>query len=114
MAEFETITVKPLHPTFAAEVEGVDFQNLSDKQLSEVVAAVTTVCAFLFLHIFEPSILVSTVFADEILGSTVWRMCFPQDGPYRYNACRFFAPTRRTRHHQEVHDRWTEAALRLL
>ena len=39
MSAFSTITVKELHPTFAAEVQGVDFQNLSDKQFDEVVAA---------------------------------------------------------------------------
>ncbi len=30
--EFKTLTIKKLHPTFGAEVEGVDFQNLSDEQ----------------------------------------------------------------------------------
>ncbi|OCL11759.1 alpha-ketoglutarate-dependent 2,4-dichlorophenoxyacetate dioxygenase [Glonium stellatum] len=39
--QFKTITVKELHPTFAAEVEGVDFQNLTEEQFREVVAAVT-------------------------------------------------------------------------
>lgn len=51
MAEFETISVKPLHLTFAAEVAGVDFQNLSDKQFSDVLAAIAKVCAvFLYMY----------------------------------------------------------------
>lgn len=41
--EFKTITVKELHPTFAAEVSGVDFQNLSDNQFQEVMAAMAKV-----------------------------------------------------------------------
>lgn len=40
---YETITVKALHPTFAAEVQGVDFSQLSNKQLDEVVAALAKV-----------------------------------------------------------------------
>ncbi|KAK3387273.1 alpha-ketoglutarate-dependent 2,4-dichlorophenoxyacetate dioxygenase [Podospora didyma] len=36
---FQTITVKELHPTFGAEVFGVDFDNASDEQLHEIVAA---------------------------------------------------------------------------
>ncbi|KAI0112561.1 alpha-ketoglutarate-dependent 2,4-dichlorophenoxyacetate dioxygenase [Nemania sp. FL0031] len=37
--QFKTIQVKKLHPTFAAEISGVDFDNVSDEQFSEVVAA---------------------------------------------------------------------------
>lgn len=40
---FKTITVKELHPTFGAEIEGVDFDNLTDEQFSEVKAALTKV-----------------------------------------------------------------------
>lgn len=40
---FETITVKELHPTFAAEIEGVDFQKLSDQQYEEVIGALAKV-----------------------------------------------------------------------
>lgn len=43
MTHFKTITVKELHPTFAAEVEGVDFENLSDEQLQEILAAMAKV-----------------------------------------------------------------------
>ncbi|KAI0169298.1 taurine catabolism dioxygenase [Hypoxylon sp. FL1284] len=45
---FKTITVKELHPTFAAEVSGVNFQNLSDEQFEEIVAAMAKygVCVF--------------------------------------------------------------------
>ncbi|KAI1141328.1 taurine catabolism dioxygenase [Hypoxylon sp. FL0543] len=36
---FKTITVKELHPTFGAEISGVDFQNVSEEQFKEIVAA---------------------------------------------------------------------------
>ena len=41
--DFKTIVTKPLHPTFAAEVESVDFENLSDEQFSEILAAMAKV-----------------------------------------------------------------------
>ena len=41
--EFKTLTVNKLHPTFAAEVEGVDFQNLSDEQFEEILMAMAKV-----------------------------------------------------------------------
>lgn len=41
---FETIEVKELHPTFAAEVAGVDFQDVPEKQFTEIIAAMAKVC----------------------------------------------------------------------
>lgn len=41
--EFKTLTIKPLHPTFGAEVEGVNFQNLSDEQFQEILLAMAKV-----------------------------------------------------------------------
>ncbi|KAF2875210.1 alpha-ketoglutarate-dependent 2,4-dichlorophenoxyacetate dioxygenase [Massariosphaeria phaeospora] len=45
---FKTITVKELHPTFGAEVQGVDFPNPSEEQFNEVLAAMAKygVCVF--------------------------------------------------------------------
>ena len=40
---FDTITVKELHPTFAAEIGGVNFEDISDKQFSEIQAALAKV-----------------------------------------------------------------------
>ena len=40
---FKTITVNELHPTFAAEVSGVDFQNLSEEQFQEIMEAMAKV-----------------------------------------------------------------------
>ena len=40
---FKTITVKPLHPTFAAEVIGVDWPDPSDEQFKEIKAAMAKV-----------------------------------------------------------------------
>ncbi|KAH7122515.1 hypothetical protein B0J11DRAFT_341228 [Dendryphion nanum] len=36
---FQTISIKELHPTYGAEVVGVDFQNMSEEQFKEVRAA---------------------------------------------------------------------------
>ncbi len=40
---FRTIEVTELHPTFGAEIRGVDFVNLSDEQLAETKAAMAKV-----------------------------------------------------------------------
>lgn len=40
---FKTISVKQLHPTFGAEVEGADFSDMSDEQLTELKAAMAKV-----------------------------------------------------------------------
>lgn len=41
--QFKTITVKELHPTFGAEIQGVDFDNLPDEQFNEIKAALAKV-----------------------------------------------------------------------
>ncbi|KAK0634737.1 alpha-ketoglutarate-dependent 2,4-dichlorophenoxyacetate dioxygenase [Bombardia bombarda] len=45
---FQTFAVKELHPTFGAEITGVDFENTSDEQLEEIRAAMAkyAVCVF--------------------------------------------------------------------
>jgi alpha-ketoglutarate-dependent 2,4-dichlorophenoxyacetate dioxygenase len=40
---FKRITVKELHPTFAAEVQDVDFANVDDETVAEIRAAVDKV-----------------------------------------------------------------------
>ena len=40
---FKTIEIKKLHPTFAAEVSGVNFEDMSEEQFSEIIAAITKV-----------------------------------------------------------------------
>ena len=42
--QWKTITAKETHPSFCAEIEGVDFQNLSDEQMTEVLEAMAKVC----------------------------------------------------------------------
>ncbi len=37
------LNVKPLHPTFGAEVEGVDLQHLSDDDFQEILALMAKV-----------------------------------------------------------------------
>ncbi|KAI1846388.1 hypothetical protein JX266_007593 [Neoarthrinium moseri] len=44
----ETITVRELHPTFLAEVEGVNFPAISDEQFSEIVNAMAKYGACVF------------------------------------------------------------------
>lgn len=41
--QFSTIAVRELHPTFGAEIKGVDFDNLSDEQFNEVKTALAKV-----------------------------------------------------------------------
>ncbi|RYP80660.1 hypothetical protein DL769_002342 [Monosporascus sp. CRB-8-3] len=38
---YRTIKVRELHPTFGADIEGVDFSNLSDEAFTEVLTALT-------------------------------------------------------------------------
>lgn len=53
---FKTITVKQLHPTFGAEIQGVDFDNLSDEQFDEVKAALAKVSTALLLTLPPPQL----------------------------------------------------------
>ena len=46
---FKTLKVKELHPTFAAEVEGADFLNMTEEQFGEVKAAMAKVRTFLYV-----------------------------------------------------------------
>ena len=41
--EFKTFRVKELHPSFGAEIEGVDFPNPSEEQFREILAAMSKV-----------------------------------------------------------------------
>jgi hypothetical protein len=41
---FKTINVKELHPTFGAEIEGVDFPHPSDEQFEEILKAMAKAC----------------------------------------------------------------------
>lgn len=40
---FETISIRELHPTYGAEVIGVNFQEMADEQLREIKAAMAKV-----------------------------------------------------------------------
>jgi alpha-ketoglutarate-dependent 2,4-dichlorophenoxyacetate dioxygenase len=42
-SEFETFRVKELHPTFGAEIEGVDFPNPGNEQFEELLQAMAKV-----------------------------------------------------------------------
>ncbi|KAF2835211.1 alpha-ketoglutarate-dependent 2,4-dichlorophenoxyacetate dioxygenase [Patellaria atrata CBS 101060] len=46
--EFKTLTVNELHPTFGAEVRGIDFEHISDEQFEEILKALAKygVCVF--------------------------------------------------------------------
>jgi alpha-ketoglutarate-dependent 2,4-dichlorophenoxyacetate dioxygenase len=43
---YNTITINELHPTFAAEVQGVNFQPLSEEQFQEVLSALAKVRSY--------------------------------------------------------------------
>jgi alpha-ketoglutarate-dependent 2,4-dichlorophenoxyacetate dioxygenase len=43
---YSTMAIKELHPTFAAEVQGVNFQDLSEQQFQEILSALAKVCSF--------------------------------------------------------------------
>ncbi|RWA13657.1 hypothetical protein EKO27_g1450 [Xylaria grammica] len=45
---FKTFEVKELHPTFAAEIKGVNFDDVSEEQFTEILAAIAKygVCVF--------------------------------------------------------------------
>ena len=40
---FDQLKITPIHATFGAEVEGVDFANLSDEVYNEILAAMAKV-----------------------------------------------------------------------
>ena len=40
---YRTITVRELHPSFAAEVNGVNWNNVTDEQFDEIVQAMAKV-----------------------------------------------------------------------
>ena len=50
---FKHITVKEIHPTFAAEVGGIDFSSpIADDVFAEILAAITKVRVFrIFIRI---------------------------------------------------------------
>lgn len=66
---FKTISIKELHPTFGAEVEGVDWQNMTDEQFDEIVEAMAKVRV---LNYFFYS-------SADLLSTLVWRLCFQKD-----------------------------------
>lgn len=41
--QFKTLTVRELHPTFAAEVSGVNFNDVPEEQFSEILEAMAKV-----------------------------------------------------------------------
>jgi len=53
---FKTLTVKELHPTFGAEVSGIDFtQPVPDEQFQEILAAMAKVRGFEFMMCAGPN-----------------------------------------------------------
>lgn len=57
---FKTITVKELHPTFGAEIEGADFENTTNEQFEEIKAALAKVCG-----LFLPALSYTHLGTDE-------------------------------------------------
>jgi len=42
-SEFKHLQIRELHPTFGAEIDGVDLANASDEEFQEVLAAMAKV-----------------------------------------------------------------------
>jgi alpha-ketoglutarate-dependent 2,4-dichlorophenoxyacetate dioxygenase len=42
-SSFQKLDVKPLHPTFGAEIENVNLSNVSDETFQEILAAMAKV-----------------------------------------------------------------------
>jgi alpha-ketoglutarate-dependent 2,4-dichlorophenoxyacetate dioxygenase len=40
---FQKLNIKPLHPTFGAEIEDVNLSNVSDETFQEILAAMAKV-----------------------------------------------------------------------
>jgi hypothetical protein len=81
--EFKTLTIKKLHPTFAAEVEGVNFQDLTDEQFQEIFAAMAKVriTSRQILAIGLERLMIFGFIFRFISGltlTTVWRVHVPQ------------------------------------
>jgi len=84
---FKTLTVKELHPTFAAEVEGADFLNMTEEQFGEVKAAMAKVRSFFYVVCLCSSLVLigfggcSTAFASfATLAWTMIRMSRSRNG----------------------------------
>jgi hypothetical protein len=80
--EFKHIQVQELHPTFGAEIKGVDFSKpVSDEVFAEILAAITKVG---HLH--------STLTSELTPMCTVWCLHVPQDRIRRCETCRLRPP----------------------
>lgn len=68
--QFKTISVKELHPTFAAEVSGVNFQDMSEEQFSEIIDAMAKVRLYTYPYPF--STVAFPRHATQVLGYDVY------------------------------------------
>ena len=66
--EFKTLTFKKLHPTFAAEVEGVDFSKpIPDDVFKEILAASAKVTPSTTVYICPITVTnMSSVWSDRL------------------------------------------------
>ncbi|KAJ2985746.1 hypothetical protein NUW58_g5369 [Xylaria curta] len=103
---FKTITVEKLHPTFAAEVSGVNFDDLSEEQFSEILAAMAKVrmgrtqltpfprpINYIYLPTYEQK---------HFIENPLRRLRLPQHRSLRRSARILLAALRRSRQHQAV------------
>ena len=90
---FSHISVKPLHPTFTAEVSGVDFSSpIPDDVFSEVLAALTKV-----------NVPFHTRPIYNLTTLSVWRSILPEDRSHGRIPHRILQTTRRTRRCNAIH-----------
>ena len=73
-APFKTLRVKELHPTFGAEIEGVDFDNVSDETLGEIISAMAKVRYALFVSRFSPGCILLPFLLCGIVLRCLWKI----------------------------------------
>ena len=83
---FQTISVKELHPTFGAEVIGVNFPNPDEEQRKEVLAAMAKVRSV--EQMYTNSLIVANV------TFLVWLLRLPKHRNERRRACSLFTTVR--------------------
>ena len=72
---FTHLSAKPLHPTFGAEIRGLDFRSSfpSDGAVNELIQAVAKVCLVSALHLSMHPVKYRNVFTKNRI--TVWYCC---------------------------------------
>ena len=99
---YKTLSVKELHPTFGAEVHGVDFSKPISEEVFEEVLAVMAKVQIILSPFSSRSMIYQCTY--EWLWTTVRILCLPQYRTKWHNSCRVLTPIRRAGWYSPVHD----------